>query len=243
MELNINVNTNKDCKCEIVVEDKSTYLAEDSTNFQKGFFKKSDTSSIVLLYLNKIKEPSIEAISFDKNVPVKFDGWFTVYYIVLPTIDWFKNALKKQEQVNILGIYDLVYYIDNNIIYKYNTKTEELEEVTDLSEILEINPINTTISITNKDYVSICFLTKCYINLCQQILESRGLIQCQHKNEIDDELIYKRDLVWMGINTIKYMVECNQLYEAERIIELLHSCNGVCNDKKSNNQYHGCGCS
>lgn len=243
MELNIDINTNKNCQCNITIEDKSEYLSEDSVNFQKGYFKKSDTSSITLLYLNNIKEPSIKSIVYDKDVPIEFDGWFTVYYLVLPTKEWFIKTQSNQSSVDILGIYDLIYFTQNNSVYKYNPKTQEIDEVLDLSEILEINPTNTTISITKQDYISICFLTKCYINLCQQIFESRGLIQCQNKNNIDDELIYKRDLVWMALNVIKYMVECNQLYEAERIIELLHSCNGVCNNEKTNTNNYGCGCS
>lgn len=243
MELSININTNNDCKCSITVEDVSTYLPEDSTSFQKGSFKESDTASMVLLYLNTIENPALKSTIFNKEVPIRFDGWFTVYYVVLPTKAWFQNALKMQSQVDILGVYDSVYYTDGANVYKYNPRTQDTEEVIDLAEIIEINPVNTTISVTSKDYVSICFLTKCYLNLCQQIFESRGLTQCWNKNNIDSELIYKRDLVWMAINVIKYMVECNQLYEAERIIELLHSCNGVCGDKKVRSNGNGCGCS
>lgn len=94
MELNININTNNDCKCGITVEDISTYLPEDSTTYQKGSFRESDTIPMVLLYLNTIEDPSIKSIVFNKEVPVKFDGWFTVYYVVLPTKEWFHNALK-----------------------------------------------------------------------------------------------------------------------------------------------------
>lgn len=63
-------------------------------------------------------------------------------------------------------MYESVYYTDGTNVYKYNPKTRDTTQVTDLSEIIEINPVNTTISVTSKDYVSICFLTKCYINLC-----------------------------------------------------------------------------
>lgn len=241
MELNININTEN--KCKILIEDNSKYLSEDSTSFQKGQFKQSDTQAMTLLYLNDIKDPSIKSIVFGSEIPIKFDGWFTVQYVVLPTKAWFQNALKMSSKVDILGVYDSVYYADGEEVFKYNPRTEELTQVVDLTEIIKINPVNTTISIASSDCVSICFLTKCYINLCQQIFESRGLTQCWNKNNIDSELIYKRDLVWMAINVIKYMVECNQLYEAERIIELLHSCNGVCSDKKAKSNGNGCGCS
>lgn len=89
MELSININTNNDCKCSITVEDVSTYLPEDSTSFQKGSFKESDTMSMVLLYLNTIENPALKSTVFNKEVPIRFDGWFTVYYVVLPTKAWF----------------------------------------------------------------------------------------------------------------------------------------------------------
>ena len=47
----------------------------------------------------------------------------------------------------------------------------------------------------------------------------------------------------MALNVIKYLAECNQPYEVERIIELLYSCNGVCGDKKVRSNGKGCGCS
>lgn len=241
MELSININTEN--KCKIIVEDISTYLPEESTSFQKGSFRKSDTEGMVLLHLNTIEDPSIKAVEFSNEVPIKFDGWFTVEYIVLPNKKWFQSALSMQSQADFLGVYERVYYMDNSQVYKYIPKTGEILPVLDLSELLETNTVNTTISRTSKDYVSICFLTKCYINLCQQIFENRGFTQCWNKNNIDSELIYKRDLVWMAINVIKYMVECNQLYESERIIELLHSCNGVCNDENVKSSSNGCGCS
>lgn len=242
MKLNIEVSTNNNCS--IVVKDKTNYWTEDET--AKGEFKYFDTVSIDVINLNKVSENVVkdykitvhESQEDDIFIPIKFDGWFTVQHIVIPSKEWFDNELTKSNGSN-LGIYSLVYYSDGQTIYKY---IDGQSYAISLDEILEINPINTTISITSKDYVSICFLIKCYINLCQQILESRGLIQCSNKNNIDSELIYKRDLVWMAINVIKYMVECNQLYEAERIIEQMHSCNGVCGDNK-NVKSNGCGCS
>lgn len=241
MELNINVNTQD--KCKITIQDISTYLPEDYTSFQKGSFRKSDTASVTILYLNSINDPDIKQISYDSEIPIEFDGWFTVNYVVLPTKEWVSRMIDLSSQANFLGVYDWVYYIDNSQVFKYNPATSVTLSVTDIQEILEINPEVTTISRTSSDYVSICFLQKCYVNLCKQIFEERGFSQCWNKNGIDSELIYKRDLVWMALNVIKYMVECSQLYEAERIIELLHSCNGVCGDKKVRSNVSGCGCS
>ena len=244
MELNINVTTMDNCK--IVITDTSNYLAEDFSGTVKGKFKYSDTVSIDVLQHNKTTETVYRDPIYTKhdtlqpiNIPVKFDGWFDIIHLVLPSIEWFNREIDKS-QGSALGLYDLVYFSDGIDIYKY--LDGNVSQVT-INEVLEVNPINTTISKTNRDYVSICFLRKCYINLCQQIFEDRGFSRCWNKNKVDSELIYKRDLVWMAINVIKYLTECEQLAEVERIIETIQGCNGLCTSSNLIRNTNGCGCS
>ena len=244
MELNINVTTSDSCK--IIVSDISTYLAEDFSGTVKGKFKYSDTVSIDVLQHNKTTETIYRDPIYTKhdtlqpiNIPVEFDGWFDVIHLVLPSIEWFTREIDKSEG-SAFGLYDLVYFSDGIDIYKY--LDGNVSQVT-INEVLEVNPINTTISKTNRDYVSICFLRKCYINLCQQIFEDRGFSRCWNKNKVDSELIYKRDLVWMAINVIKYLTECEQLAEVERIIETIQGCNGLCVSSNLTSKTNGCGCS
>ena len=244
MELNINVTTSDSCK--IIVSDISTYLAEDFSGTVKGKFKYSDTVSIDVLQHNKTTETVYRDPIYTKhdtlqpiNIPVEFDGWFDVIHLVLPSIEWFNREIDKSEG-SALGLYDLVYFSDGIDIYKY--LDGNVSQVT-INEVLEVNSINTTISKTNRDYVSICFLRKCYINLCQQIFEDRGFSRCWNKNKVDSELIYKRDLVWMAINVIKYLTECEQLAEVERIIETIQGCNGLCVSSNLTSKTNGCGCS
>lgn len=162
-----------------------------------------------------------------------------VIHLVLPTAEWFNNERNKSG-VSAIDLYDLIYFSDGVFIYKYINDT--IYQVT-INEVLEVNPVNTTISKTNKDYISICFLKKCYINMCQQIFENRAFSKCFDRNKIDSELIYKRDLVLMAINVIKYLTECKQLAEVERIVEILNGCNGLCNSSNIINSTNGCGCS
>ena len=244
MELNINVETNNNCK--IVVTDVSNYLSEDFTGIVKGKFKYSDTISINILQHNKTKETIYRDPIFTKHdtlepidIPIEFDGWFDVIHLVLPTAEWFNNERNKSG-VSAIDLYDLIYFSDGVFIYKYINDT--IYQVT-INEVLEVNPVNTTISKTNKDYISICFLKKCYINMCQQIFENRAFSKCFDRNKIDSELIYKRDLVLMAINVIKYLTECKQLAEVERIVEILNGCNGLCNSSNIINSANGCGCS
>ena len=243
MELSIKVTTSDSCK--VIVQDLSEYLPEDQTGIVKGKFKYSDTISIDILQHNKSKETvytdpvyTLHNTANPVNIPVKFDGWFTVIHLVLPTKDWFDRESSKQEG-SAIGLYNIVYYSDGASIYKYvNGQSSE----TTIDEIIEVNPVDTTVSRTGEDYVSICFLRKCYINLCQQIFNSRGFSPCWNKNDIDSDLIFRRDLVWMLLNVIKYLTECEQLAEVERLIEIAKQCNGLCISSDITSKTNGCGC-
>lgn len=244
MELNIDVTTSDSCK--VIVQDTSQYLSEDFTGTVKGKFKYSDTMAIDVLQHNKTQETIYRDPVYTPHqdsqpivVPVEFDGWFDVIHIVLPTKEWFEREYNKTSG-SALGLYDIVYFCDGSSIYKYVGGA--MLQAT-LEEVLEVNPVNTTISKTDKDYVSICFLRKCYINLCQQIFNDRGFSSCWNKNSVDSELVYKRDLVWMAINVIKYLTECEQLAEVERIIETIQGCNGLCASSNITSRTNGCGCS
>ncbi len=249
MELKIQVCTDDSCK--VIVNDitevgDSGYLPESSDVTIKGRFKYSDTVSIDVLQYNKTSGPEIQSPIFTKHtdlvkpiiLPVGFDGWFDVVHIVLPSKDWFEKELKK-EVGSALPIYDTVYFTDGNAIYKYIN--EEISSV-ELSEVIERNAEGTTISKTSEIFVSICFLKKCYVSLCQQIFNTRGFSKCWGKSVQIGELAYRRDLVWMAINVIKYMTEFNQLAEAERIIEQIGGCNGLCKSEFKQIPNHGCGC-
>lgn len=241
MELKINTDINKN---QIIVTDVSTtYLEEDDLSFSLNCFRKSDTQSIVIASINKLKGEEVATSTIGNIINIDRDGWLTIYYLVLPTKEWFIRASKTS---NILDLYDIVYYVSKGNVYWYQSDTQEFGQVHQLQELIDLAQlpnVKTTLSYAKADRVSIFNLEKCYINLCQQIFESRGFSQCYNKNNIDSELIYKRDLVWMALNVIKYLAECNQPYEVERIIELLYSCNGVCGDKKVRSNGKGCGCS
>lgn len=249
MELNIKVCTDDTCK--VIVRDDtevggSGYLPESSSVTVLNRFKYSDTVSIDVLQHNKTNNPEISVPVYtlhDKEIspitlPIGFDGWFSVYHIVLPSEDWFIREKDKQEGSS-LSLYDVVYYSDGNGVFKYIDG--EVSSV-ELEEVIERNSEGTTISKIDKNYVSICFLKKCYISLCQQIFNSRGFSKCWDKNSLDNDLIYRRDLVWMAINVIKYMTQFNQLAEAQRIIERIGGCNGLCKSEFRQLANHGCGC-
>lgn len=245
MEVKINILANKNT---LTVQDNTKYLTEGYSYFN---YKPEDCRSIILIesHESKLTDEEIPKFltgGFGKQIDIQTDGYITVHYIVLPTKEW----VFKPESQNIINQQSkkYIYYVDKEKIIDYESqKSISFEE---LLNFCYSDNINSRIFRTHQEYVNILNLYNCYINLCQQLLSQRGFSNCQAKNKIDSELVYKRDLVWMTINVINYLVERHTennhtLGEAQRIIEMIHSCNGICKETNNLNQTikHGCGCS
>lgn len=228
--------------CKITVKDTTIYQEENSDAVSKNSFKKSETVTIyVLRYLKDNVETFSNPIvvTHDSNevyttIDVKIDGTFDIVQLILPT----------QEGINrvrgILSSYKKSYYViinGNNV-----TITSYEKPGTSVSIVDVVNTENTTAQKFLKTYVSICNLRKCYINLCQQILSDKVFSSCSSKNKLDNDLVYKRDLVWMTINVVKYLTDLDQLDEVDRIIKMINGCNGLCNSSNTKNSSNGCGC-
>ena len=211
----------------IIVEDTTKYITEDTT--KPNTFKKSEVLPIIVIQNDKgdIK------YSFSNQITIDIDGKYTVYYILIPTAKYARSIPDVAKNV-----YTNFYYTDGEYIYN---KTGTKEDI----DILVQNVISgTTISRDSKEVVSIGNMYECYINLCKQIFNNRMFTSCFAKSNIDSELIYKRDIVWMAINVINYLVEKDELEEAARYIQIIQGCNGICsNNSIKNDRYEGCGCS
>ena len=56
--------------------------------------------------------------------------------------------------------------------------------------------------------------------------------------------ILNRDIVWMAINAIKYCIEQQQFFRAQKLLEHIETCWGICKDTNNINKSNkGCGCS
>lgn len=126
------------------------------------------------------------------------------------------------------------YYIENGILKK---TTGDFKEDILLKELVVIESIEKV----SKTLVHIANMFKCYINYCNQIFKTRTETNCFASNFLTAEVIYKRDLVWMAINVIKYLTESELYSEVSRIIASIEGCNGLCINTSS--KYNGCGCS
>ena len=155
----------------------------------------------------------------------KDDGYYEIYHIILPSKDWYDT--------NTSSLDLDIYVTDGTDIYK---KDKDTLSVIAPEELLVAKCEGTTLSLTSLAQFSICNLYACYIDACKKLFE--GTLSSCSKESADT---FKRDIVWMAINVIKYYVELGQLMEAQRLLEELTKCGGICNDIKSSSK-QGCGC-
>lgn len=237
----------------IIIKDTTEYPNPDINNPLSTVYSKLDSGSIIVLGYhrgdNKIEYPyktfinqHTEQSEYKINVPK--DGWITLYHIILPTKEHI-DKIRPSSAGTITGS-TYCFYIYNNKIYDRNHKDKEgNDSEIKVKTLLSINPMITNIYIASQDYISICNLQKCLVNLCLDIFKELGITgKCFSKKASDSDLIYKRDLVWMAINVIKYMTKYNMKAEAARIINQLEGCNGICTRtrERSKSDISGCGC-
>lgn len=245
MELNIQVETSESCYFNIkdITCGDSGYLPESSEVNEIGRFKYKDTIAVLRLTLNQTDKSIVKSTLFVPHllnsdyisVPTEFDGWFTLEYIVIPTKDWFDKSEGQWSD------YDTLYYSDGVYIYKYfQGESSQVSQ----DELFERNKEGTTISKITQEFMSICYLKKCFINICKQIFDMRGFAKCKTKGDVDSTIMYHRDLIWMTINIISYLTEFGQLAEAQRVLEKIEGgCNGICKSYNRESISYGCGCS
>lgn len=181
-------------------------------SFEDGFIQ-----VYILKYINQETNQIILRKKSSEEVKFKYkgDGQYTICKLSVP-LDTSKP-----------------YYFKEDKFYNF------FNEVS-LKEILEVNP---NISKINPEYIyyfSTCQLRKCFINICQEIFDSQTSI-C-NKSNVDGFLTYKRDLLWSALNVIEYLIDMCQIEEAQRLLDEITDCNGLCPKSKELNKSTGCGC-
>lgn len=189
------------------------------------------------------------------------DGHYTIDHLVLPNKLWYdKYILAKEgqvidqegeEQIEIPdGPFDvsneiekivlndevnIIYYDGENVIHVVDGQSEPIEN---LSILADANFISTVYRLQSDTFL-IGNLYKCFINISMQILDA-CIDRCL--TEQNSTLSYIRNIVWMGINAIKYLVDQEHLSKAQQILERLMACPGLCSNPKPNINTNSCGC-
>lgn len=262
------INTDKNCN--IVITDDTEYPFNEieyseSASLYIAQLNKYNRSTIIYSKLDPHTNSSGNHIVLEPQE----GGFITVCHILLPkgNVDDFdpraysekyvkvKNFIR-DAQIDVLFGIDTPYYPadsdddsdnDSDLIGVYftdgvNIYYKDLEgnvREVEIQELLEVNPNSFGLIIFLQNFFSVCYLRKCYVSLCQKIFNDRGFDRC-FNGKVNSQLIYKRDLVWAALNVIQYMVDSNQLTEAQRLLERINGCNGLCSSEDTGEK--GCGC-
>ena len=97
----------------------------------------------------------------------------------------------------------------------------------------------TNIRVEEEDFFTTCRLYKCFLNKAQSLLDSykscsSGIcnnssnIKCS--NNLNSLEIQIRDYMWMTLNAIQFAVECEDFETANRLLNCISTCTGICED-------------
>lgn len=134
------------------------------------------------------------------------------------------------------------------------TDINDLIEETETREVVDGYLYGTNIKVLEEDYFSYCNLYKCLISKATELFDSyqgcsgKGYSICKDsdkgcKSNVDETKIQIRDYLWMVINAIKYAIECEDYETANKLLNCISSCSGICNETSNKNKQSGCGCS
>ena len=173
------------------------------------------------------------------------DGLYKVSHIILPNQIWLAYVLERDPQA--LNEYSHIYYynttLDKFFIYSQGTSTQvTIAEILDaeyVDKVLVTDLVTTVIRLDKNTFI-MYFLNECFNKLCKDLLLSLPQ-NCNINSQVYKQGMFNRDLLWMGINVIKYCLEQSQLYEAQRYLEEISKCDVLCNNSLNNSTY-GCGC-
>lgn len=233
-------------------QDIDNYVSEDledqellQIEYSKGNYKYSDTITInIIRYMsNENDSGEISKIIYTKhesyldecyfNVPK--DGYYQITHMVLPTVEWFQNNIESisPSEDQILDY----YFTDGENIFMYSNG--QLIQVDTAIFDPFFNTEYTNISRAYKNVFVIDRLFECYISKCKQVFN-----QVTGKCSVSKINMFDIDLVWMTYNIIKYYVDMNQFYEAQRLLTRVTSCNVICQDNnlQTSSKSSGCGC-
>lgn len=236
------------CGITIIDNHYTDYIPEESSIMLPREFKFLDTITLNVLInitLDKSNNPVSKVLwfgfnehledSFDQSCIADLeDGLYRVVHFILPLERIVTEEFKKQYS-------NVYYYCDDGNIRNTGHEIVSIEELIEInSECEDEQGRCTSIVRRDKETFNMCKLEDCFYHICRNTL-SNFCGRCLNKLKNSQQDIFNRDLIWMSINIIKYLLSFNQYLEALRVYNTITNCGNICHNyitKESN----GCGC-
>lgn len=237
--------------------DNDEYLNEDNVIISTRNYTYNQSVTVnILKSVNAQQEETLQQYKVvlhkydcldESEMNMTIDGLHTIVHMILPTQDWLKNVLLHAPEA-LEAYYGVYYYnTDSSQFMKFEDGVSKVVSIQEINEINAVAPISvdeltTTIIRNEQSTFQMCHFMQCFYNICKNLLKAFP-VKCPDKNSEITQLQYYRDIIWMAINTIKYLLEKGQYFEAQRILEEINYCGTICNNiEKINKPASNCGC-
>ena len=251
MEAKFNICKKGTCGIQVsgLERDSDFYLDSPQVSFRNYTFEHTVTLNAVIA-IDSNEEETLETYNLVPHTDIDIDeitlekdGLKRIEHILIPTQEWL-FYIRDLDESALDAYTNGVYFIGTeDRFYKYYLGG--IVEVS-LEEILEVNQENTTLIKTSLHTFELCHLEECFFKLCMFLLENMPCADPCFDDKVKGFTgeILNRDIIWMAINAIKYCQEQQQFYRAQKILERVETCWGICRDLDNVNstQYKGCGC-
>lgn len=168
--------------------------------------------------------------------PVKHDGWYEVAHLVIPNENWLIEA----EEKGALDNFATIYICKDEKVYKLNGRQLTLIDITDILESESLADSN--VWMVRKNVFVLFNLWQCYLNYCRRMIEGECSQDTHCADDCNDEATKNRNLIWIFLNAIQYLVKFGEMSKAQELLEnITVGCNTLCSSEMFTKQYN-CGC-
>lgn len=154
--------------------------------------------------------------------PIKYDGRYIIIHAIIPT----------KSTGNFARTF---LYSDGKLVEAVGGKQVEVG-----FEIFDIDLEDTNIQVMKKEAFVLYNLWQCYLNYCKRQFEQE-CSQNSHCNDCNNEFTEYRNLVWIFLNTIQYLMKLGRPEKAQELLEAITGCNSFCSNEMFSKLYD-CGC-
>lgn len=231
----------------------NTFQAIDQTPYERwindGYFD-YEHSHVVIQRLVSVKDgesnrtvdnniriaDTLDEIRNPFEVPDVENGLYYYQKLILPTQNHLTSA---NEKLFYCTTNNKVYYVDsdnenNNIVFR-----KVFDSFDEIYELVRKEGLDNCFYFD--DYAFTMYsLIECYVSIERDRINNFLRNNCQAGCEEYSDLEAKASILLAAIKVIEFLIRKGDFFEAQRILNGLHTCNGLCNKYK--HVLKGCGC-
>ncbi len=221
--------------------DNSEYLTEDQLIVSTRNYTYSQTVTVNVLYsLDSVGNARYEAMNINNHETEidrtyftdLHDGLYKIIHLIIPNENWIMYLERHSSES--FDAYSKIYWYDT-LGNKFKNYPQGIEVTID--DILNETSATSTIIRAEKGKFIIYHLNECFGILCKDLFLNLQK-SCNENDNAIKQKIFNRDLFWMAINSIKYLVSFSRYYEAQQMLERVSKCGLLCDTKIT----YDCGC-